>query len=417
MRFGQLPRCDSSARVLDGALHAAGRRKSKIEASKRMSITPQNWASLPIMWSGSYSCMPYMVTLPTGEIISSLTVSETIEGASTQRVIVLRSSDAGRTWAEAGAVEPPSAPENSWGMPWHDRAAGRLYLFYLYNADNVRHVPSNDGLGGTRRVDSIGRICWKVSTDGGMTWGPRRVVPGLPPTAADLRNPFRGRQRLLWQCGHPVAHGGDLYIGFSKIGMVRNNSMFTDTEAFLLRVRLSSLEGEAEAGPEGFAERPAGRQGIRASETEVSEEPSHLVFDDGAINVIFRTTTGQLGEAWSVDGGDTFSIDWARQIDGSILPHPRAKAAQFLLPDGRAFLWFHNNTYPEFGKHRNPVWYSVGERMGPRIRWGPPFALCYDPDPARKITYPSLLVLGDEILIAATDKSIARLMRFPISAL
>ena len=385
-------------------------------------VTPQDWAKLTVMWAGGYSCMPYMAPLPNGDIVASLTVSESEEGATTQRVIVLRSTDGGHTWTEGAEIEPSAAPESSWGMPRDDATSGALYLFYLYNYQNVRLVPNSGQPGGTPRADSIGRVCWKISRDGGISWGPRVECPPLPPKAIDLRNPFTGKKRLLWTCGHPIAAGGKLFLGFSKMGTVKNGNMFVDTELFLLR--FDSLPGSSigpadapDATPR-VTELPRGKKGIRGRGQQVGEEPSPVVFDDGVVNLVFRTTTGKLGEAWSMDGGQTFDVDWARRSDGvTVVCQPRAKAAQFLLPDGRLFLWHHNNTWPGFGKHRNPVWYSIGERSGPRVRWGLPHALCYDTDPATKITYPSLIVYGEDVLISATDKAVAKIMKFPLSRL
>lgn len=146
-----------------------------------------------------------------------------------------------------------------------------------------------------------------------------------------------------------------------------------------------------------------------------TEEPSVLIDDDGTIHIVARTDRGRLMEAWSTDGGITFTSDWARQNDGYLtVYHPRGPATMFPLPDGRILLWTYNNNASDF-KGRNPVWYRIGTRFGERIRWGAPHALAYDQDINTRIGYASFLVSGDELLVAASDKSSARLMRFPLA--
>jgi hypothetical protein len=83
------------------------------------------------------------------------------------------------------------------------------------------------------------------------------------------------------------------------------------------------------------------------------------------------------------------------------------------LPDGRFFLWAYNNGDPGY-KGRNPVWYRIGERVGDRIRWGEPYALVYFVTLSLTIGYPTMIIIGDEMLITASDKSKIKLMRFPI---
>jgi hypothetical protein len=290
-------------------------------------------------------------------------------------------------------------------MPWYNARVGRLYVFYIYNTDDVRYVPNNNGVGGTPRADSVGVIAYRSSVDGGLTWDERRELE-LPVDAIDLRNPWGGKHRLLWLTGHPVEHGDAIYLGLSKMGTVVNNNPFADTEAFVVKL--------TETAPGQFT---ASLSAPIQSGGPITEEPSPIVFDDGTINVAFRTVSGQQGEAWSTDDGATWDVDWARDESGDVVPQPRAKAAQFVLPDGRIFLWGHNNDeVPEntFTGSRNPVYYRLGHRSGDRIVWGPAQILLSDPDAATRISYPSLVVIGEEILIAATDKQTARLFRFPL---
>lgn len=373
------------------------------------------------MWSGGYADMPYMAVMPNGDIVSALTVSSAHEGSTSQHVIILRSTDGGSTWAETAEMEPASAPESAWGVLWLDPRTGVLYCFYLYNIDDIRYVPDNDGVGGTTRADCIGAICYRVSTDNGVTWSQRHIAD-VPQTAIDGRNPFGGAHRLLWICGLPQTHDGAAYIGFSKMGLVDNGNMFVDTEAFILKARpltldeLDLTEESLDSPHVDFSLLGPIRNG-----GPVNEENSPVVFPDGLISTVFRTTSGQLAEAWSADGGQTWSVEWARDKDGGIIPQPRAKAAQFLLPDGRVLMWGHNNNSvpwsSSFAGPRNPVFYRIGQRVGYRIRWDEPKLLIWDKVPETTMSYPSFAIYGDELLVSATDKAMAKVFRFPLSGL
>lgn len=382
-----------------------------------MPLKPFDWSLATPMWAGGGYCdMPYMAALADGALISALTVNAAREGQAGQHVIIVRSEDAGRTWFQCSEIEPSNGPSASWGMLAHDPQSGLTHLFYVYNSANLTSVPNNDGVGGTPRVDSTGSVIWRASRDGGRTWSGPTPVPFGPPRRIDRRNPFGGEHRLFWTTGHPVIHAGDLYLGLARMGEVVGGDMFRESHGFVWRIALDALSSGA---PQAVELPRAGDDGIHIAGNAVNEETSPLVFDDGVINLVFRTTTGQLGEAWSTDGGETFEADWARYArDGqTTVKQPRAPAKQFLLPDGRILLWHYNNDWTAFKKHRNPVWYRLGERHGPRIRWGDAYALCFDTDHERRIVYPSLLVHGDELLIAAGDKESARLMRFPLADL
>lgn len=370
----------------------------------------QDWATGNMMWPGPYACMPYMVDLGDGVIVSTLTVNDGgEEGATTQRTIVLRSTDHGATWAQTGEMEPASAPESSWGMPWLDAVTGRLFVFYTYNVAGLELVPYNDDPGGLPRCDSVGVVAYRSSTDGGLTWSARQQLT-LPVSAIDLRNPWAGAHRLLWLSGHSVQHGAAAYLGLSKMGRVYPAGyMFSDTEAFVVKVW--------EASPGVLASSVSAA--IR-TEHAVNEEPSVVVFDDGLISVLFRTNIGRLGEAVSDDDGATWSVDWARDRSGSVVSQPRAKAAQTLLPDGRVFQWGHNNNVvpaDAWSGPRHPVYYRLGERAGDRIVWGSPRLLLCDQTMTAELSYPSMLVDGGALLVATSDKVAAKVFRFPLAGL
>jgi hypothetical protein len=362
----------------------------------------QDWAAAgTTMWNNGYSDMPYIVTMPDGSHVSTLTISDTTEGQGTQRIIILRSTDAATTWTTIAELESAAGPEASWGMPWL-HPSGRLYVIYTYNVHNIRAIPGTDW----ERMDAIGVVAYRSTTNGGYTWSARRTLD-LPSHPIDMRNPWGGAHRHFWLSGHCVTHGNNAYFGLSKMGAAPGGWLYADTESFITKM-WETQPGTLTATMSQSIKCPGA----------VSEEPSPIVFDDGVVNVAFRTIDGQLGEAWSTDGGTTFSFDWAHDAAGRVVPQPRAKAAQFLLPDGRIFLWCHLNGWAPadqtFAGPRNPVAYRIGNRDGPRVTWGAPQLLLWDCTPTTGISYPSLTVLGDDVLIAATDKKAAKVFRFTL---
>lgn len=377
-----------------------------------------DWHFTIHMLDAAYVDMPYLVLVP-GAIVSTVTynwsAAEGTANANEQRVAVIRSTDGGATWGAPIDIEPASNPESSWAMPFYDEANGKLYVFYVYNFEDVRSIPNSNGVGSTSRVDSIGRIAYKVSTDGGLTFGARSLIT-LPATTIDNRNPFGGARQLLWLFGHPVMNNGKLYLGYSKMGQVVGGNLFVDTTAFVLRMDVGA------GGLSNFTVLPS--DGMKqptpfwgGAAMTLTEEPSIIVHDDGVINVYTRNDRGRLGESYSTDGGATFTNDWARQTGGSLTVYqPRGPAYAFKLPDGRFFLWTYNNNEPDF-KGRNPVWYRLGERVGNRIQWGVPKALLYYQDMDLRIGYPSAIVDGSDLLIAASDKTSARCFRIPLAEL
>lgn len=377
--------------------------------------TPTDWHFAAHMLDAAYVDMPYLASVP-GAIISTVTYNtNAIEGGADQHVAVLRSTDDGATWSAPIDIEPASNPESSWAMPFYDATNGKLYVFYVYNFEDVRSIPNSNGVGSSSRVDSIGKIAYKVSTDGGLTFGSRTLIT-LPATTIDNRNPYSGAKQLLWLFGHPVLHDGKLYLGYSKMGEVVGGNLFVDTMAFVLRMDLGA------SGVSNFAVLPS--DGIRlptpfwgGPAMTITEEPSVVVHNDGVINVFSRTDRGRLGESYSTDGGATFTNDWARQTGGALtVYHPRGPAFAFELPDGRFLLWTYNNNESGFGG-RNPVWYRLGQRVGNRIQWGAPKALLYYQDMDTRIGYPSAVVVGDDLLVAASNKTSARCWRVPLADL
>lgn len=371
-----------------------------------------DWDWMDSMGLGSaYADMSYLCEVGSGIIISTATYSAVAEGNADQTVCVLRSLDGGRTWLTKVDLEVSSGPEASWGVPYYHAASGKLFVFYVYNFEDVRSITDNDGVGSTSRVDSIGKIAYRVSTDNGATFGSRTLID-LTAKAVDNRNPYSGSKQLLWLYGRVVEYSGSIYFGFSKCGEVDGGNQYIDTEAFVLRIAIDgsgNLTSPTQL-PSG------GSNGIRNSGgSDITEEPDVIVHSDGVISVIARSDQGVLTEAYSTDAGATFTVDTLRRTDGTTtLPQTRGPAILTTLPDDSFLLTFYNSAIGSGFSGRNPYWYAIGARVGNRLRFGTPYAFMFNKTGTVRLNYGSVLPYGDELLVAMTNKIEPRIGRVPL---
>jgi hypothetical protein len=373
------------------------------------SQVPAPWSTSTLILSAPYVDTPYLVSMP-GVLGCVVTTNASGgEGSEGEHVAILRSTDNGVTWGNPIEVEPVANPSSSWGCPYYDAANDLLYVFYTYNTADVTTV------GASSRVDCVGVLAYRTSSDKGLTWSSRTEL-AIPTTSIDTANITSGTHKLFWLFDVPKFKDGYVYIGLSKI----TNMSFTTTQSFFAKVAIP---------PSGITLLPSGSAGVSANSTfgstTICEEPTCLLHSDGLITMIARTAVGRLVEAYSTDGGATFTVDWAMQTDGSTyILNPRGPASAWELPDGRFFLWHYDNTGSTFNSQRNPVWYRLGERSGNRVRWGAQrYMLTSDAHSATPLgmSYASMVVVGTELIFAAADKGTAhdgigaRLFRCDIS--
>ncbi len=155
-----------------------------------------------------YCDQPYVVVNDDGSWMCVMTTGAGVEGERGQHVVATRSTDRGRTWSEPVALEPPDGPEASWAVPLRT-AAGRIYVFYTFNAENLREVRADDPPypgGVCRRVDSLGAFVYRFSDDGGRTWSARRWEIPVRAFSIDRENPYQGRVRFFWSVAKPFIH-------------------------------------------------------------------------------------------------------------------------------------------------------------------------------------------------------------------
>ena len=97
--------------------------------------------------------------------------------------------------------------------------SGRIYAFYVYNADNMREVIASTEYA-RRRVDTLGHYVFKYSDDGGRTWSDERYRVPVRTFAIDRDNPYQGEVQFFWGVGKPIVYGDTAYIGLSKIARI-----------------------------------------------------------------------------------------------------------------------------------------------------------------------------------------------------
>ncbi len=186
-------------------------------------------AGRPIPDEG-YCDQPYVVITDDGQWLCVLTTGRGVEGETGQHIVATCSADQGRTWSPLVPIEPADGPEASWAMPLKV-PGGRVYVFYTYNADNLRVVPA-----GTP----------SQSTAASIRWG--NIASSIPTTAAARgravrRSPCRrgwtarttcaDELMFFWGVGKPITVGDDAIFGFAKVGkwgtpgaMVRSQGAF-----------------------------------------------------------------------------------------------------------------------------------------------------------------------------------------------
>jgi hypothetical protein len=333
------------------------------------------------------------------------------EGAGGQHIVSTRSRDKGKTWSDLVDIEPAYGPEASWAMPFLT-PSGRVYVFYTYNADNIRSVIADTEYA-RKRVDTLGEYALKYSDDGGRSWSEKRWYIPVRKTAIDRANPYQGDVRFFWGVGKPITYKDSMILGFSKVGRF-GESFIAESEGWFLKS--DNILTEPDPDKLHWETLPEGEHGLRSPEGPIAEEVNLVALSDGSLYCTYRTVAGHPCHAYSRDGGKTWSgPEFMRyRPDGPLVDHPRAANFVRKLDDGpyagRFLYWFHNHSGRGF-EGRNPAYLSGGlEKDSPEgkvIHWGKPLAVLYSKDPKVRISYPDF-IWDDGLYITETQKTIAR---------
>ena len=357
---------------------------------------------------------PLIVKLADGRWFCVLTTGRGKEGSSSQHIVFTISSDKGKTWTALRDIEPADGPEASSACPFivpSGPAKERIYIFYVFNAHNVRAVPTVNG-GTRRRVDLLGEHAFRHTDDYGETWSERHYLP-YRKTSVDLKNGSGGEIQMLWPNDKPMLDNGQLLFAFSKIGGHGGRYYWTGTEGWMWRC--DNILAETDVSKLKWTMLPDGDQGLRAPAGVISEEPMSTVLSDGSLYCVTRTVTGHPAEFYSRDRGHTWTKPayMTYASDGRNIAHPRANSPVWKLSNGKYLFWFHNHTGKSFSD-RNPAWLAGGiEGDGPDgkfLKWSEPEILLYTDPRLRRVgmTYPDIIEDGGDIYISETQESIAR---------
>ncbi|MEK7675032.1 MAG: exo-alpha-sialidase [Verrucomicrobiota bacterium] len=360
-----------------------------------------DWRNIRSGWvipDEGYCDQPYIVVTTNGHWLCTLTTGHGQEGQRGQHVAATISSNQGRTWSHLINIEPADGPEASWAVPLVT-PGGRVYVFYDYNGDQV------ETLGDRRiRADMLGWYVFRFSDDHGRTWSKERYRLPVRVTACDRANDWAGAVQIFWGISKPITFGSTALFGFTKLGRY----MLENGEGWFFRS--DNILTEPDPNRIHWQMLPEGDQGLRAPEFgSIQEEHNIVVLSDGTLFCMYRTTMDHPCQAYSRDGGRT----WSRPEPAVYSPggrrfkHPRACPKIWKAKNGRFLFWFQHHGGKDF-LGRNPAWICGGVEKDGQILWSQPEILLYDEDPNTRMSYPDLIEQDGHYWITETQKTIAR---------
>jgi Concanavalin A-like lectin/glucanases superfamily/BNR repeat-like domain len=377
-----------------------------------------------ILLDGGYADQPYIMKTDDGAWLAATTVGAGVEGASGEHVVAQRSTDLGKTWTRPLDIEPATGPEAAYSVllkvPY-----GRIYVFYNYNADNVRQIIADKTVsksGYVSRVDSQGHFVFKYSDDGGRTWSPKRYEVPQRSFEVDRNNPYGGKLKYFWNVGRAFTAAGAGFVPIHKVGRIGEGFFAVDEGALL---KSDNILTEHDPERVRWQTLPDGDIGIRAPAGggPVAEEHSISVLSDGSFFCVFRTIAGYSAFTYSRDGGHTWApSQFMRYADGRLIKHPRAANFAWRCENGKFIYWFHNHGGKFIGEDpkratvsyldRNPAWLVGGVEVdspkGKVLRWSQPEIGLYDDDPFIAMSYPDMVEDQGKYFITETQKNVAR---------
>ncbi len=371
-----------------------------------------------------YCDQPYVVITKDGNWLCVTTTGRGTEGEKGQHIVANISSNQGITWSPPIDIEPATGPEASWVMPYMI-PSGRVYVFYTYNAEDIRQIPNCNSPLVSLRVDSLGEYAFKYSDDHGRTWSKERFSIPVRTMSIDRTNNFRGKTLQFWGVGKPLTQKDAMIFGFTKVGEQGTPGGFVVTQGVFMR----SENIRAEPDPQRilWATLPDGEEGQRAPKGPVAEEINATTLSDGSLYCMYRTIDGYTCHGYSHDGGHTWTPrEYATYSPGGRrIKHPRAAPFVRRFSNGKYLLWYHNHGGEaalaeedwQYYKGRNPGWVAGGIEKNGHVYWSEPEVLLYDDDPEAGISYPDFIEDNGRFYITETQKSVARVHQIDHSLL
>lgn len=382
---------------------------------------PANWRDIASGWvipDEDYADQPYLVKCDDGAWLCVITTAGGHEGAASQHIAATRSTDFGRTWSPLIAIEPSGPPESSY-VTALKAPSGRIYAFYNYNRDNLREVKRTDGRM-EARVDTLGAFVFKYSDDHGRTWSATRHEIPIRETAIDRENIYGGKVRFFWHVGRPLIHRAAAYVTLHKVGGFGPTFIDRSEGVFL---RSDNLLTERDPKKIRWETLPDGDAGLRAHVGPIAEEQSLVALSDGSLLCVYRTAADHPTQAYSRDGGRTWTPPAPMTYGPGARKVKHTRAAIFVWPagPGRFLCWFHNHGGFTYHNQRNPAWIMAGREVdspqGRVIAWSEPEILLYDQDPTVRMSYPDYLEDAGRFFVTETQKTIARVHEIPAAFL
>lgn len=374
---------------------------------------PRNIKNGFVILQNGYCDQPYAAITKDSNWLCVVTTGKGTEGELGQHIVAIISQDKGKTWSSPIDIEPATGPEASWAMPYVT-PGGRVYVFYTYNADNLRHVPYPHC-----PIDALGEYAFKYSDDHGRTWSRERFSIPMRKMRIDLENNFGGKVLFFWGVGKPVSYHHSMIFGFAKVGKDGvSQSVFMHSANINIERDPRRLQWEL---------LPDGDEGLRAPKGPIAEEVNPTTLSDGSLYCTYRTIDGYNCHAYSRDGGYTWTPrEYATYSPGGRrIKHPRAANFVRRFSNGKYLLWYHNHggeailadeNWKQF-KGRNPGWVAGGIEKEGHIYWSQPEILLYDDDLEAGISYPDFIEDNGHFYITETQKSIARVHEIDLSLL
>ncbi len=370
--------------------------------------------AISIIPDENYCDQPYAVVNQKNEWVVVMTTGSGHEGQPGQHVVSTISKDKGKTWTPLVDVEPATGPEASWANPLIV-PSGRIYVFYTYNAENMREVLNSSGEP-IKRVDTFGKMMMKYSDDGGYTWSKKRYEVPIRNFEIDRKNIYGGKIQFWWSIAIPIIHEGGVYLPLSKVGNFGEGFMESGSGAIVYSPNILT-----ESDPEKikWETLPDGDKGLLPPEGKVADEHNIVSMNDGSLYCVYRTNRGHNVHTYSRDNGHTWlKPEWATYTPGGkTMKQPRCLNKIYKFKNGKYAMFFHNNGARHYASHplgnRNPTWLSGGIEKDGYIHWSQPEVFLYDMDYTHGISYPDWIEDGGNYYFTETQKTIARIHQIP----
>ena len=291
-----------------------------------------------------------------------------------------------------------------------------MYVFYTYNKDNLREIAGTNAAGQAKRVDTLGYYAYKYSDDNGRTWSHDRYYIPMRLMRIDRENLYAGKVLFFWGVGKPIIDRGRVYFGFAKVGKWGNPGTMVESQGCFMRS--DNILKEHDPNKIQWQLLPDGDEGLRAPKGPVSDEANLVALSDGSLYATYRTIDGYNCQAYSRDGGHTWTPpEYATYGPGGRrIKHSRAANFVKKFSNGKYLLWYHNHGGEavhaarwDYYFNRNPAWIAGGIEKNGHIYWSEPEILLYDEKPDTRMSYPDFIEDHGEFYVTETQKTLARI--------